>query len=171
MLARETFVDMENRRVVWSDGSEPEPDLKVLVLHYLLGVRGPAAPGWRSFRESQGGPLYYSVFQSRALAPLISAFGRDPAGMAVAAGRLGGIRVERGDASFDFRFFPHLSVNVTVWAGDDEVPPSANILFDSSAIDYMGAEDLAHIAEELVAMLVQAVRGPPTPSRSSPRTP
>jgi len=47
---------------------------------------------------------------------------------------------------------------VTIWMGDSEVPASGNILFDQSAGEYMGAEDLAHIAEELVEALILAAR-------------
>lgn len=156
VMGRQIAVDLDNRVISWSDGSSPASDIKVLALHYLLGVRGPPIPGWKSFMEIECGALYYHVFRSRALARLVSRFGNDPSSLKDAARRLGGVPAERGDASFDFRFFPHLLVNVTVWAGDDEVPPSANILFDPSAGDYLGAEDLAHIAEHLVDMLFEA---------------
>lgn len=156
VLDREMVIDAEHGEMAWSDGSAPDSDIKVLVLHYLLGVKGPPGAGWRSFREFEGGALYYSVFHSRALVPLISRFGADPAVLRAAALRLGGVEVSRGDASFDFWFFPNLLVNVTLWAGDSEVPASANILFDPSVGEYMGAEDLAHISEGLVEMLIRA---------------
>ena len=156
VMGREIVIDLDERRIFWSDGSYPPPDIKVLTLHYLLGVRGPPLPGWKSFREFESGSLYYPVFHSRALARLVSRFGSDPISLKKAAARLGGVPVERGDASFDFMFFPNMLVNVTVWAGDEEVPPSANILFDPSAGEYLGAEDLAHIAENIVDMLFEA---------------
>jgi len=158
VMGRRMVVDIDKGSVSWSDGTAPDSDIKVLVLHYLLGVRGPPSPGWKSFREFESGALYYPVFQSRALARLISRFGNDPAGLARAAGHLGGMGARRGSASFDFRFFPHLLANVTIWMGDSEVPASGNILFDQSAGEYMGAEDLAHIAEELVEALILAAR-------------
>ncbi len=158
VLGRQAVMDVSSGQMSWSDGSTLSSDMKVIVLNYLLGTDGKVGGNWISYREIPSGPLYYSVFHSRGLAPLLEAFGNDPSGLARAAERLGGVRAERGDASFDFRFFPHLLVNVTVWKGDEEVPASANILFDSAVARSMPAEVLAHLAEELVAALVEAAR-------------
>jgi hypothetical protein len=155
VLDRTAVVDADAKTVRWEGGGEPEDDLKVVLLHYILGSDGRIDGRWSSFREFESGSLYYSVFQGRALVPLVSAFGTDPAKLAAASVRLGGTRVDRGDASFDFLFFPYLKVNVTLWKGDEEVPASGNILFDSAAGRFLGAEDLAHLAEEIVDMLAR----------------
>lgn len=155
VLTKKALVVLDAGTVRWDDGSEPEDDLKVILLHYLLGSSGRVDGRWMSFRELESGNLYYSVFQGRALGPLLSTFGPKPELLVGAAVKLGGSRVERGDVSFDFSFFPYLKVNVTVWEGDEEVPPSANILFDTAAGRTLGAEDIAHLAEDLVEMLVR----------------
>jgi hypothetical protein len=153
VLNRTAIVDIGAGNVKWDDGTELEDALRVMLLHYLLGSDGHIDGQFKSFREFENGNLYYSVFHGRALVPLLSAFGSDPAGLAAASAKLGGTRVQRGDASVDFLFFPCLKVNVTIWKGDDEVPASANILFDAAAGRMLGAEDLAHLAEDLVEML------------------
>jgi hypothetical protein len=158
VLDRTALVDTDLRTVRWDDGTEPEDTLKVILLHYLLGADGRIDGEWMSFREFESGNLYYSVFHGRALVQLIAAFGSDPARLVAASIKLGGTRVERGDASFDFLFFPHLKMNITIWKGDDEVPASANILFDAAAGRILGAEDLAHIAEDIAETLERLAR-------------
>ena len=158
VLDRTALVDTVVWTVRWDDGTEPEDTLKVILLHYLLGADGRIDGEWMSFREFESGNLYYSVFHGRALVQLISAFGSDPARLVAASAKLGGTRMERGDASFDFLFFPHLKMNITIWKGDDEVPASANILFDAAAGRILGAEDLAHIAEDIAETLERLAR-------------
>jgi len=157
VLNRTAVVDPGAGTVAWDDGTEPEDGIKVILLHYLLGSDGSVDGQWRSFHEFESGNLYYSVFRGRALVPLLSAFGSDPARLATASEHLGGMRMERGDASFDFLFFPRLKVNITLWKGDEEVPASANMLFDAAAGRMLGAEDLAHLAEDLVEALRRQV--------------
>lgn len=157
VLGREVVVDVRAGKLDWPDGTPLSPEMKVIVLTYLLGADGRIDGRWISYTEVPSGALYYPVFRSRGLVPLLSAFGLDPARLEAAAVRLGGRRVARGDCSVDVDFFPYLRVNVTVWKGDDEVPASANILFDSAVTRTMPAEVLAHLAEELVAALIRGV--------------
>ncbi len=153
VLNRSAVVDLEDFSVKWADGGEPDLDMKVVLLHYLLGSTGSLEHSWITFREVEGGSLYYSAYQEAALTPLIKAFESDPETLAKNAEALCGRRIPRGDFSFDFLVFPILLVNVTVWKGDEEVPTSANILFDSSASGTLRAEDLAHLAMDLVRVL------------------
>jgi hypothetical protein len=158
VLNRTALVDTNAGTVRWEDGTELDDTLKVILLHYLLGSDGRIDGQWNSFREFESGNLYYSVFHGRALVQLISAFGSDPARLVAASVKLGGTRVDRGDASFDFLFFPYLKMNITIWKGDDEVPASANILFDAAAGRILGAEDLAHVAEDIAETLQSMAR-------------
>jgi len=127
--------------------------MKVVVLHYLLGSPGSLEHKLISYREIEGGSLYYSVFQQRAIAPLAKMFEKDSGALEKAASSLGGIKVQRGDMSFDFLFFPFLLVNISFWKGDEEVPTTGNILFDASAAKALRAEDLAHLCGEFVGYL------------------
>lgn len=159
ILNQTAVVDRSSRTITWSDGSDIDDDIKVLLLHYILRSAGRVEGKLASYREFQGGDLYYSVFQGRAILPLIKSFGERAEALAAAGEKLGGSRAARGDASVDLQFFPFVPINVTVWEGDDEVPASANILFDSIVGSVMPAEDLAHLSAELVKMLRDADRG------------
>lgn len=153
-LAKEVALDMGSGELKWSDGSEMEGDFKVVLLHYLLKADGKIDGQWISYRELEGGALYYSVFQGRAIIPLVRSFGDDPGALLTGGEKLGGKPVKRGDASVDFLFFPYLLINVTVWKGDDEVPSSANIMFDGATRRILPAEDVAHLSADLVHELI-----------------
>ena len=53
--------------------------------------------------------------------------------------------------------FPKVPVAVVVWAGDDEMDGSANVLFDRSAPLHLPVEDLAEIGTLVLDMLSRAV--------------
>lgn len=158
MLNGSLVLDLGSGDVVTSEGEPANPDTKVLLLHYVLSAQGALDGKWASYREFVGGDLYYSVFYGRAILPLVARFGEKISDLDRAGTALGGSKVGRGDVSYDFLFFPYLLLNVTVWEGDDEVPASANILFDSAAGQTLPAEDLAHLAANLTNMLVRAAK-------------
>lgn len=153
VLNRTAAICLDDWSVRWVEGGEPEPDMRVVLLHYLLGSDGKLDHSWITFREVEGGSLYFSAYHQAALVPLVKAYERDPLALARNAEALGGRSIPRGDLSYDFAVFPYLLVNVTVWKGDEEVPTSGNILFDASASRILRAEDLAHLAMDLVRAL------------------
>lgn len=153
VLNRTAAISTQDWSVVWLDGGEPDPDMKLVTLHYVLGGPGGLEGKLISYREIEGGSLYYSVFNQRAIVPLTKAYEKDPEGLRTASSALGGTEIQRGDMSFDFLFFPYLLVNISLWKGDDEIPTAGNILFDASAAKALRAEDLAHLAGDFVRYL------------------
>ena len=70
-LADRYFVDVRARKVFFENGSEVYPFLSVLLLHYLVGVTDkPLSGEWISFREFEGGEVYFGSFNDRTLIPL-----------------------------------------------------------------------------------------------------
>lgn len=156
VLADTVILDFDSREILWEDGRNVEQELQVVLLHYIIRAEGKIDGKWISYRDIEGGNLYYSVFHGRALRPLISTFGEEPEKLVNAGLRLGGTKVQRGDGSVDLYFFPFALINVTAWKGDDEVPSNANILFDSATGRMLPAEDLAHLSADLVHALIMA---------------
>jgi hypothetical protein len=134
----------------------------VLLLHYLLLADGaPPAGTWSAYRELPDGLFYAASFASRAEAPLTSAFAGSAAGLdafRTAARAAGGDALTLGDASFRFVVLPRVEVAVLVWAGDDEEPGEARVLFDAGAGHYLPAEDLAGVGGQLAHRLLAAAR-------------
>lgn len=58
----------------------------VLILHYLMGLlrHGYHPRGeWISFKETEGGKLFWPAFQESAIKPLLQSFQRDPEGLII----------------------------------------------------------------------------------------
>lgn len=132
---------------------------QVLLLHYLM-AEGPASPAgeWVAYREIPGAGFYFSAFVKRAVDPLKSSFGRNPGAFVAAAGRLGGLAVEPGDAGFEFAVLPHVTLRLILYTADEEFPAEANILFERRIGGLLSPEDIAWLAGMLVYRLVALSR-------------
>jgi len=156
LMDRECMVDPQARAMTYpDDGSMVKPHVQVLVLHYLLGAERSEPTGEMvTFREFQGGALYFPAYKKRTLDILVSRFGADPEALRRAGERLGAVPLGKATVSFRTRFFPKLDVDILMWVGDDEVPSSANILFDSCASRMLSTEDVTVVAGTLCSRVV-----------------
>ncbi len=125
--------------------------VKILILHYLATAEGvPVQQKPISFKELPGGAIYIGPFTNRAIRPLVSVFGDNPAELLEVGRELGGTKTDLGDVSVRIDAFPHVPVTLVLWQGDEEFPPSGNILFDVSASHYLPTEDYAVLASLVV---------------------
>ncbi len=145
MLDETCVVDVASRTVLYGspEGREVPPYLQVLIIHYLLGISAaPLTNRFVSFRELDGGAMYYPAFKARAIDPLVKAFGHKPELLKRVADSLGAEPLGIGHGSFRLQFFEKVPVAVVLWLGDLEVSASASILFDASANKILPTEDL-----------------------------
>ena len=132
----------------------PLPD-KILIAHYLLGASGGKETGnLITFRQVPDGHFYFDAFQRRARDPFLNFFGKDGTLFLKCAQALGGVPVDNGDYAMEFRVFPHVRVRLVLWAGDEEFPPEATILFDECIQRLLPAEDIAVMSGGLVYRLI-----------------
>jgi hypothetical protein len=132
---------------------------QVLVLHYLTQADGrPVAGEWIAFREMPGAQTYHPVFYQRAISPLKAGFGANPALLVELAQALGATPGAGGDAAVIVPALPRVPLLLQVFAGDEDLPAEANVLFDRSAPGYLSAEDAAWLAGRVVYPLVGRAR-------------
>ena len=126
------------------NATEPTTTEKVLILHYLINAQPKPLSGKNiSFKEvPNGGSIYYSTFKKRAIDPLVKTFSEKLSGFVEAAAVLFGITENFGDASTTIHVFPYVPVTYVLWQGDEEVPSSGTILFDSSVSYFLPVEDI-----------------------------
>ena len=138
-----------------ADAKEVPLQEQVLILHYLQADQPMGLSGeWVAYREIPGAGFYFGAFVKRAVDPLKKVFGQNIAGFGRAAGRLKGEPAGIGDAGYEFRLFPKVPVRVILYAGDEEFPAEANILFDRSIGRVLSPEDVAWMAGMLVYRLI-----------------
>jgi hypothetical protein len=150
---RVTLPDVE---VSATSGIPLSPRDHLIILHYLNTADGsPLTGNLKTFKELPEGAVYFPTFVKRAIKPLLDKFSKAPSAMIAAAESIGGYRADTGDFSFRLGAFPRVPLTVTLWLGDEELPPEANILFDSSIINYLPTEDITILCEILAWKLVK----------------
>jgi hypothetical protein len=118
--------------------------LQILFLHYLINASGTPLKGdWITFKELPGGQIYVEPYQNRTIKPFLKYFGNKPGQFEKIALSLEGKPAPIGDLCMVLRPFPRVPIAYVLWDGDEEFPPSANILFDASASAYLPTEDYA----------------------------
>jgi hypothetical protein len=128
---------------------------QILILHYMLSpAPSPLTDNWLSYREIPGASFYYSSFVRRAIDPLKKVFGQNIDNFIRAADLLGGKSIDTGDAGYEFRLFPNIPVRLILWAGDEEFPAEANMVFDENIGGMLSPEDIAWLAGMLVYRLI-----------------
>lgn len=141
-------------RISDDEGAEASTYLSIIILHYLVTADGTPLNGtWVAYRHLPGGEIYTEPFRRRAVLPFLQAYGADPETFIRDAAALGGIRKEGSGISMIIPVFPRVPLNFTLWPGDDELPSSAAILFDSQAASYLPTEDYAHLPALIIGAM------------------
>lgn len=132
---------------------------QILILHYMLAPATAGLTGnWVSYREIPGASFYYRAFVKRAIDPLKKVFGDQAERLSAAADILGALRIDSGDAGCELRLLPRVPLRLILWAGDEEFPAEANMLFDENIKEILSAEDIAWLAGMLAYRLIALSR-------------
>lgn len=127
------------------EASNPE---KILFLRYLLDGKAAAAGGrFLAYQEFPWGEVYLRQFTDRCIRRFAFTYGKQPARLQVAMARLPAYPIGQSDAGYDLTFMPGLTIRFLLWLGDEEFPPSAQILFSDNFLFAFTAEDLANIGD------------------------
>ena len=155
-LSDEYHISPSQKTVKFHGGEDVYSFLAVLLLHYLVNVKDIELTGkLLSFRELEGGDVYYPAFCARGINKITEEFGREPGLLKAAGEKLGARSGKHGDVCMVLEVFPRIPVTVIVWEGDDEVLPSSNMLFDSSIKEHLPTEDVAVIGGFVASALIK----------------
>jgi hypothetical protein len=158
--------------IVTFTGEPARPSDRILAIHYLLCTVPVEPTGqWISFREFAGGPFYWGPFCARAVKPLIGRIGDDLELLRKNLGRLEwqpldlpkGVADGSGDAFLADSPLPLLAARIQALGaidaaliyrqGDDELEPTAELLFDACARRVLCAEDASVLASRICLSL------------------
>ena len=151
-------IDLEKKTILSLSSNVPaNTHMTILILHYLsrklTGI--PQLTGeWISFKQLEGGQVYYSVFRKRVLEPIIRKYGKNPEGfLSELTKRFKAKEIKQADASVVLEVFDGIPVLITLWQGDEEFSPEANVLFDGNISEIFCTEDTV-ICAEIAASLI-----------------
>ncbi len=129
---------------------------KILVIRFLLeGARAESTGKWLTYREVPWGEVYYRQFSGRCLSRLAFSYGNRLEDYKNRMLHMGAQPLEQSDAGFAYEIFPGFTVQFLLWAGDDEFPPSAQILFSDNFVAAFHPEDLVVVSEIAINTLKQ----------------
>lgn len=137
-----TYPDMKAYYV--DSGEETAPKVAILLARYLISGRLTCSSGrFLAYTEMPWGNVYETQFKGRCLMRLAFGFGGDIERFKRACAAVGGKSATGGDAAFDIELIKGLTMRFIIWEGDEEFPPSSQILFSDNFSDAFTAEDMA----------------------------
>lgn len=133
-------------------GALPALPVQTFLLRYLLESRDlPWNGSWKTFREMPWGEMYIKPYTGRVLTRAAFTFGTRVEAFRAACGKMGAEPVPHGDAGFRFRLVGDYQMQILVWAGDDEFPPNAQVLYSDNFADGFAAEDRVVAGDILIS--------------------
>lgn len=139
---------------------ELRADAQAMIIYHLATSDGyPVSEKWISFHDLPDGQFYAQAYQGYTGGELVRAFGNRSADFADAAEKAGGRYVDSennpGDLAYTFRPLPMVPLLAAYWEGDDEVPPSAQILFDASSHRHLPTDACAVLGSMLARRILK----------------
>lgn len=135
-------------------GDLPPLPTQTFLLRYLLESRDVAWKGeWKTFREMPWGEMYITPYTGRVLTRAALTLGTRIAKFRAAAEKMGAEPVPHGDAGFRFTLVGGYQMQILVWEGDEEFPPSAQVLYSDNFAEGFAAEDRVVAGDILISTL------------------
>ena len=135
---------------------QPLPPLptQTFLLRYLLESQNVSWQGaWKTFREMPWGELYIKPYTGRVLTRAAFTFGTQLDAFRSAAEKMGAEPVTHGDAGYLFPLVGPYKMQILVWAGDDEFPPNAQVLYSDNFETAFAPEDRVVAGDILISAI------------------
>ena len=127
---------------------------KIMAIRFLTrGVYSEGTGKFLTYREVPHGEVYYRQFNGRCMMRLAFSYGNKLQEFKNKMEALGAVNCGHGDAGYEFEFINGHRVQFLLWAGDEEFPPSSQILFSDNFPLSFEAEDLAVVGDIAIGTL------------------
>ena len=135
-------------------GALPPLPTQTFLLRYLLECKDVAWQGqWKTFREMPWGELYIKPYTGRVLTRAAFTFGTRLDAFRKAAEKMGATLVPHGDAGYLFELVGGYRMQILAWAGDDEFPPNAQVLYSDNFEGGFAPEDRVVAGDILISTI------------------
>ena len=136
---------------------EEAMNAKIFMVRYLSEKAKTLSSGkFLTYREVPWGEVYFRQFQGRCLMRLAFSYGSKLEAFKKVMTAMGAKPLEQGDCAFELEFMEGFFIRLILWEGDDEFPPSSQILFSDNFAVTFAAEDLA-VAGDICINMMKAV--------------
>ena len=155
LLGRDFLISYPEYAITAKDGgSVPPLPTQTFLLRYLLECKDVAWTGqWKTFREMPWGELYIKPYTGRVLTRAAFTFGTRLDAFRKAAEKMGAVAVPHGDAGYLFELVSGYQIQILAWAGDEEFPPNAQILYSDNFAEGFAAEDRVVAGDILISSI------------------
>jgi len=155
LLGREFAISHPAYSVSAKDGGNIPPlPTQTFLLRYLLESKDVLWNGqWKTFREMPWGEMYIKPYTGRVLTRAAFTFGTRLDAFRSACEKMGASPVPHGDAGYLFQLVGGYQVQILVWAGDEEFPPNAQVLYSDNFAEGFAAEDRVVAGDILISTI------------------
>ncbi len=155
LLGREFTISHPDYAIAAADGGAIPPlPTQTFLLRYLLECKDVEWNGqWKTFREMPWGELYIKPYTGRVLTRAAFTFGTRLDDFRKAAEKMGAVPVPHGDAGYLFQLVDGYQIQILAWAGDEEFPPNAQVLYSDNFAEGFAAEDRVVAGDILISTI------------------
>ena len=133
---------------------ENAANARILVLRYLVeGCSSLTTGKFITYREAPWGTVYLKQFDGRCIKRLAFGFGNKQEAFQKAMEKIHAEKMTFGDISYQMEILEGYFIQMILWEGDEEFPPSSQILFSDNFPIAFQAEDMAVVGDITINML------------------
>ena len=130
---------------------------RILFGRYLLeGKKAGPVTGFVTYDQMPWGETYFEKFRQRCILRLAGTYGYKIPRFRDICRAMGAAEIPGSGLTYEFEFLPGLLVRFTIWEGDEEFQPTAQILFSDNFPDAFAAEDRVVVCEYILGEMKQA---------------
>ena len=127
---------------------------RTLTIRFLLnGAEASGTGKFKTYREMPWGEVYLRQFDGRCIKRLAFSYGNRSKDFQAIMEHLHCVPAKHGDIAYQLEIFPDYLVQMILWEGDDEFPPSSQILFSDNFPISFQAEDMAVMGDVIIGSL------------------
>ena len=127
---------------------------RILTIRFLLhGAVSKGTGKFKTYREMPWGEVYLRQFDGRCIKRLAFSYGSRLGDFKKIMEHIGALPVSHGDAAYEMEIYPGYQVQMILWEGDEEFPPSSQILFSDNFPVSFAAEDMAVMGDVIIGSL------------------
>ena len=155
LLGREFVITHPAYTITAKDGGAVPPlPTQTFLLRYLLDSQDVMwRSQWKTFREMPWGEMYIKPYTGRVLTRAAFTLGTRLDAFRAAAEKMGAEPVPHGDVGYLFELVGGYRMQILAWAGDEEFPPNAQVLYSDNFEEGFAAEDRVVAGDILISTI------------------